>query len=341
MAASTESSPLPLLFGKVRRALGWQGYQTEIPENWNPGKFGGTRAKGDLRVDDENGVRFELRWEQSKKTPDVGKSVANFLQILEKEAKKRGEAFAVVEDAKVVSRSKKRKDQVFSFGWTGAPDAPSSCGFGAAWFCPTCDRVTFTHILGHKGEKAAKIERLASEILTPLECHGEGGWDSWSLYDLKIEIPSEFELARAQLLLNKVELEWVRPRPVGFYGWGRRAERLKLSRFPVASVLLSDESLQEWADWNLRDKQKLLRLGAAMPATVNGHEAVLYRGGPKDPRAAVSVWIFDKILRRRTPPGELRVWNCENSNRVWAFESEVAPINLHVASDVLESLQCH
>ncbi|MBW3636326.1 MAG: hypothetical protein KY445_07660 [Armatimonadetes bacterium] len=341
MSASTEFSPLPLLFGKTRRALGWQGFSTEIPENWNPGKFSGTRARGDLRVDDENGVRLELRWENSKKTPDVEKSVANFLQTLEKQAKKRGEAFAIVEDAKVVSRGKKRKDQVTSFGWTGAPGAPTSCGFGAAWFCPTCDRVTFAHVVGHQKDKAAKIERLAGEILGPLECHGEGGWDSWSFYDIQIEIPAEFELARAQMLLNKIEVEWIRPRPVGLYGWGRRPERLKLSRFPVANVLLTDSSLEEWADWNVRDKQKLLRFGDAAPTSVNGHEAVLYRGGPKDPRSIASVWLFDKILRRRTPPGELRVWNCQASNRLWAFENEVAPINLHVASDVLDSLDCH
>lgn len=341
MSAPTQFPTLPSLFGKARRPLGWQGYTTELPEGWNPGKFSGTRARGDLRVDDDNGVRLELRWEESKKTPDVEKSVANFLETLGKEAKKRRAPFKIVEDAKVVSRSKKRKEQVTSFGWIGAADAPSSCGFGAAWFCPTCDRVTFAHVVGQPNEKTSKIERLASEILGPLECHGEGGWDSWSFFDLKIEIPAEFELGRAQLLLNKTELEWVRPKPIGLYGWGRRAERLKLSRFPVASVLLADSTLETWADWNVRDKNKALSLKDATPTTVNGHEAVLYSGGPKDPRTALSVWLFDKLLRRRTPPGQLRVWNCEVSNRIWAFENEVSSVNLHIVGDVLDSLECH
>jgi hypothetical protein len=341
MSVSPASSPLPLLFGKARRSLGWQGFSTEIPEGWNPGKFSGNRLNGDLRVDDENGVRFELRWETSKKTPDVEKSVANFLTTLEKEAKKRKAPFKRVDDAKVVSKSKKRKDQVTSFGWIGDDAAQTTCGFGAAWYCPQCDRVTFAHIVGQANEKPGKIERLAGEILGPLECHSEGGWDSWSLYDLKIDIPTEFELARAQLLLNKVELEWIRPRPVGLYGWGRKAERLKLSRFPVASVLLADQSLKDWAYWNVREKQKLLKLGIAEETRVNGHEAVLFQGGAKDPRVALTVWLFDKALRRRTPPGEIRVWNCDVSNRIWAFEHEVSPVNLHVAVDVLDSLECH
>jgi hypothetical protein len=315
MAAPTESSSLPLLFGKVRRALGWQGYVTEIPENWNPGKFSGKRAGGDLRVDDENGVRLELRWEQPKKTPDVEKSVSNFLEILAKQAKKRGDDFSVIEDAKVVSRSKKRKDQVISFGWEGAPDAPSSCGFGAAWFCPTCDRVTFAHVLGHRGEKPAKIERLASEILTPLECHGEGGWDSWSLYDLRIEIPTEFELGRAQVLLNKIELEWVRPRPVGLYGWGRRAERLKLSRFPAATALLADSSLKngltgtcvtsknscDWgcnADGSKRSRRSSLSRWPQRPAHCVEHLA--FRQDFAPPHAA---WRTARLELRRVESG--------------------------------------
>jgi hypothetical protein len=332
---------LPLLFGQARRALGWQGYSTEIPETWNPGKFSGTRAKGDLRVDDEGGVRLELRWESTKKTPDVEKSVNNFLQTLDKDAKKRKTAFQIVEGTHIVSKGKKRKDQVTSFGWIGEEKASSSCGFGAAWYCSTCDRVTFAHVVGHPNEKPSKIERMASEILGPLECHGEGGWDAWSLYDVRLEVPAEFELARAQLRLNKIELEWIRPRPIGIYGWGRRPERLKITRFPVASVLLADQSLEDWAIWNVRDKQKVLRLDTGESGNVNGHPAVIYSGGVRDPRVAFSIWVFDKLLRRRTPPGEVRVWNCEHSNRIWAYESEVSPVNLHVARDVLDSLQCH
>lgn len=341
MSVSPASSPLPLLFGKPRRSLGWQGFTTEIPEGWNPGKFSGNRSAGDLRVDDENGVRLELRWEVAKKTPDVEKSVNNFLTTLGKDAKKRKLSFEPVSDPKVVSRSKKRKNQVVNFGWIGDDKAQSPCGFGAAWHCSGCDRVTFAHVVGQVGDKPSKIERLASEILGPLECHGEGGWDMWCLYDLKIEVPTEFELGQAQLLLNKVEMEWVRPRPIGLYGWGRRAERLKLSRFPVASVLLADHSLEEWAEWNIRDKQKQLKLGAGEETRVNGHEGIIYRGGPKDPRSALGIWFFDKLLRRRTPPAEVRAWNCEVSNRIWSFEHEVSPVNVHVAVDVLDSLECH
>ncbi len=342
MSVSPVSSPLPLLFGKARRPLGWQGYTTEVPEGWNPGKYSGTRARGDLRVDDENGMRLELRWEESQKTPDVEKSVANFLQTLQKDAKKRKSAFQIVENPHIVSRGRKKKEQVTSFGWIGEAKSEASCGFGAAWFCPTCDRVTFAHIVGQPNEKVAKIERLAQEVLGPLECHGEGGWDSWSFFDLQIEIPSEFELGRAQILLSKIEMEWVRKRPVGLYGWGRRAERLKLWRFPAASALLSDIQLEDWTRFNLLNTHKqLVYPNPAEAGRVNGHDALIYGGKIKDPRQAVPVWFFDKLLRRVTPKPILHVWDCPLSNRIWALESEVSKANLHVGRQALDSLQCH
>ena len=342
MNAPATSNPAPSpLFGRARCLLGWQGYTAQLPVEWNPGKFSGKRNAGDLRVDDEDGTRFELRWEETTKTPDVEKSIANFLKQLEKTAKKNGDEFRVDEKAHVVSKGRKRKEQVTSFGWIGAPDALASCGYGAAWSCPVCKRVTFAHILGHSGEKPDKIERLAGEILGQMECHGEGGWDTWCAFDLRVEIPTEFELARAQLLLNKIELEWVRPRPNGLYGWGRNAERVRVTRFPVANVLLEGKSLAEWADWNVQHKNKALALRDATEDEFNGHAGLLYRGAARDLKLRASVWLFDHLMRRRTPAGEVRVWNCPQSNRLYVLESEVSPVNAHVPGDVLDALACH
>ena len=338
---AASSASLPPLFGRTRHLLGWQGFTATVPADWNPGKVAGNRLQGDLRVDDENGVRLEIRWEKSKHKPDIAKSIVNFQKQLEKDAKKRGENFQIVDEAKVVSRGKKRKEQVTSFGWIGAADSSTSCGFGAAWFCPVCERTTFAHVVGQRGERAEKIERLASEVLTSLECHGEGGWETWSVFDLQIEIPVEFELAGSQLLLNKIEMQWVRPRPVGFYGWGRRAERLKISRFPVANVLLDGKTLEDWADWNVRAKHKLLALGLGEETEVKEHPAVKYHGVIKDLKQRAGVWLFDKVLRRRTPPAEILVWSCPQSNRLWVWEHEVSGVNAHVPTDVLDSLACH
>ena len=339
-SATQIPAPSPL-FGRARRLLGWQGYVAHLPDSWSPGKFAGKRSSGDIRVDDEDGTRLELRWEETNKTPDVGKSVDNFLKQLEKSARKNGDEFQIDENAHTVSKGRKRKEQVTSFGWIGAAHAPASCGYGAAWSCPVCKRVTFAHIIGHANEKPAKIMRLAGEILSEMECHGEGGWDTWAAFDLQVEVPTEFELKNAQLLLNKIDIEWVRPRPNGIYGWGRRAERIRVQRFPVANVLLDGKTLKEWGDWNVAHKNKQLALREAAPGEFNGHAGLLYRGAAKDLKQRLGVWFFDRLLRRRTPLGEVRVWDCPQSNRLYVLESEVSPVNAHVPADVLDALACH
>lgn len=344
MDAVSSSSPpthVPTVFGKARNLLGWQGFRFHIPDEWNPGKFSGTRSKGDLRIDDPNGVRIELRWEKTSKTPDVQKSVENFLKQLGKNAKKNKAAFNVVSNPQVVSKNRKNKDQITNFGWTGEPDAPASCGYGAAWTCADCGRITFAHLLGHKNEKPEKVQKLANEIFSEMECHGEGGWETWSAFDFQIDIPVEFELKNAKILLNKLDLEWVRPRPIGFYGWGKRPERLRLQRFPVANVLLDGKTLETWSDWNIASKNKQLSLRDAEEQAVKNHEGLLYTGYPKDPKSRISVLFFDKILRRVTPAGEILVWNCADSNRIFVFEHEVSNVNAHVPNDVIDGLSCH
>ncbi len=347
MPTSSPSAPgLPALFGRKTHLVGWQGFSSIVPQNWNPARFGGNRQKGDLRLDDEDGPRFELRWEQSGRGVDVAKSVAQFLERLEKEAKKRGEPFEVLTDVRLVSRSRKRKEQVTSFGWQGQAPAEmaenlAAQGFGVAWNCPHCERVTFGHIIGRNSDKRDKIERLSSEIFASLECHGSGGWETWSAFDLKLDVPEEFVLARAQLLLNKLELEWKRPQPAGLQGLGKRADRLVVRRLPIANVLLENQTLDEWAERVLRPGHKTLLLGAPQATIVRGHEALLFEGKTRDLRARLRGWFFDFVGRRRTPPAQIWAWHCPDSNRLWVLETELCPANAHVAGDVQESLGCH
>lgn len=336
---STE--PLPPLFGREKHLVGWQGMSLTTQVNWNPAKFSGNHDKGDMRLDDEDGVRLELRWEKPKKAANIEKSVTEFMTRLEKDAKKRRVDWENLEDAKLVSRSRKKKDQLTNFAWKSAGNPEASCGYGVAWSCPVCDRVVFGQILGRHAEKPQKVEKLASEVLTSMECHGEGGWETWSVFDLKVEVPKDFVSAKSQLLLNKLELEWIRPRPVGLYGWGRRPERIVARRFPIANVLLGKTSLENWAHGVLCVPHKQLGLQDPEPCQIRGHEGLLYRGPARDLRARLSVWFFDKLMRRTTPQGELRVWLCPESNKIWSLETELSAANAHVAQDVLDSIMCH
>jgi hypothetical protein len=333
-------APLPILFGLEKRLIGWQGLTLTTPANWSPTKFTGSHQKGDMRLDDDEGVRLEIRWESGKKSFDVPKSVDEFLSSLEKDLKKHSN-FERIKNAKVVSRSRKKKEQLTNFGWSAVPGPVAGSGFGCAWYCPVCERALFAQVLGRDTERPAAVERLAGEVLTSLECHGEGGWETWSVFDLKVQVPAEFLSTRSQLLLNKLQLEWARPRPSGLGGLGRRNERIVVKRLPIANILLEDTTLRDWAEHGVRFANKQLSLGKATDVRVHGHEGLLYQGPYKDLRARIITRILDLLLQRKTPPGQVLVWHCPQSNRIWSVETELTASNAHVAEEVIASIECH
>ena len=337
------SEPAPPLWGRARHLIGWQGMTLCVPKEWNPGKVAGNRDLGELRIDDPDGARIELRWEKPRNEVNIEKTVDNFMSSLAKNAKKEKRPFDSRGDLNLVSRHKKGKNRLVSFGWTSDTKGDAPCGYGVAWSCPHCERVVVAHLLGQNHEAPRRVERVAQEILQSLDCDGHGGWDTWSAFELQLDVPDEFPIARSQMLVSKLDLEWIRPKATGPTGWGKRAERLRVQRFPVANVLLEGKPLDEWADWNIAFKNKALSLARCEDEQfeVNGHECLVYRGAVRDPRARISILFFDFILRRKTPHTRVLVWQCEESNRIFAFESEVSTVNQHIPEDVLDSLNCH
>ena len=314
-----------------------------VPKEWNPGKVAGNRENGDLRIDDPDGARLEIKWETSRGDVNIEKTVDNFISTLAKNAKKAKRPFTSIGDLNLVSKHKKGKNRLVSFGWTSDTTGAAPCGYGVAWSCEGCKRVVVAHLLGQNHEAPRRVERVAQEILQSLDCDGHGGWDTWAAFELQLDIPDEFPIARSQMLVSKLDLEWVRPKMPGFQGLGKRPERLRVQRFPVANVLLEGKPLDEWADWNIAFKTKKLSLSRREDETfeLNGHECLVYRGPVRDPRERVSIAFFDLIMRRKTPQTRVLVWQCEQSNRIFAFESEVSLVNQHIPGDVLDSFNCH
>lgn len=335
-------SPLPELFARDTHLLGWQGLTVNMPVNWNPRSFSGDHTKGNLRVADEEGLRLEVLWEQPQRTADIQKSIEKFLANLANAAKKNRKHFEVIENPKLVNAERKGKPQLVNFGWMGERGDPeASQGWGVAWECPECSRVTVAHVVGRGAEKRDRIQRLASEVLSTLECHGSGGWETWGVFDLQLEVPEQFQMSNAKLLISRLEFEWTKAAPPPPRGWIQPSERIALLRLPVANVVLENESLEKWTERVVARPHKRMRFGKPQEITVHGHHALLLQGRPRDFKRRITTWILDRILRRRTPPGELRVWSCEESNKIFALSSELSQRNLHVTQDVLDSLECH
>ncbi|MBV9866322.1 MAG: hypothetical protein JO316_13300 [Abitibacteriaceae bacterium] len=335
-------APLPALFATETHLLGWQGLTVTLPSDWNLKTFGGDATKGDLRVDDADGPRLELRWEKPQKGIDLARSVTLFTEQLVRQAKKRGEAFQLADNPRLLSKARKRKAQLENFGWVGERgDVLLGQGWGVAWQCADCGRVVVAHLIGRGLEKQDKMQRLATEVFSSLECHSSGGWQTWSVFDLQLDIPEEFHLKRAKLLLNRLELEWVKARPATPLGWTQTDQRIALQRIPIANVVLENESLVDWTQRTIARTDKKRRFGPAEEISVRTHPALMLHGRLRDLRRLMVQKGLDRVLRRHTPPAAMRVWHCEQSNKIFALDCELSPINAHVVEDVLDSLECH
>ena len=353
MAHSTSSLPvkrsklrLPALFARDTQLFGWQGLSLTVPANWSLTSFGGDAAAGHARVDDEDGPRLELRWEQPKGAVDVERSIEAFLARLEREAKKKQQQFAIAAHPHLVSKSRKRKDQLVNYGWTGDPEENTNQqGWGVAWHCNDCNRIMVAHIIGRGHEPEDKVQRLASEVLSSLECHGHGGWQTWSLFELQLEIPEEFVLGTAKLMTGRIEIDWQRVLkgkfPLNHLPALHRLERVSLRRLAAANVLLESETLEEWTTRVIGRGNQRYALGQSVAAETHGHAGFVLHGAPRDLRRRIVTWGGDLIRRRRTPLVEARVWHCEESNKIFVLECEMTLANVHVGADVLDSLKCH
>jgi hypothetical protein len=332
---------LPSLFATETHLLGWQGLSATLPANWNLASFEGNETNGKLRVDDEDGPRLEMRWEPAKGTPDLERSITQSMQRLSREAAKKKQQRTIVDGVRLVSKSRKRKLQLAQYGWIGEREDVIGQGWGVAWHCGDCGRVVVAEVMGRGREQSEKVQRLASEVLGSLECHGSGGWQTWSVFDLRLEVPEEFRLSRARLLTGRFEIEWIKPRTGGIGGWLARDQRLTLTRLSLADTLLQNQSLEEWARQTIVQPDKRWAFKEFEETRVRDHPALLAYGKVRDLRRRAGAALLDFLLRRRTPPAELRVWHCQPSNKLFALSSELASINAHVIADVLDSLDCH
>jgi hypothetical protein len=338
---TTPPTPIPSLFATETQLFGWQGLSATMPAHWNLSSFSGASTKGQLRIDDEEGPRLELRWETPKGNVDLDKSIEKFLQGMEREAKKRRTDFKVAQNPQIVDNKRKRKQKLVNFGWTGDKEEAVAHGWGVAWQCGDCGRVVVAHLMGRGTERSGKVQRLAGEVLSSLECHGNGGWQTWSLFNCRIEIPEEFGLDRAKLMTGRIDMEWVRARKPGIFSSLGRDERITLSRWSLASVLLQRQTLQEWAENNLKRGDKHWSYSDWEETTVGEVPALTSEGVLRDLRLRLRGRLIDLVLRRPTRGARMLVWHNETDNKIMAYSTDLKAANEHVHTDVLDSLDCH
>ncbi|MCS6831282.1 MAG: hypothetical protein RMM08_10505 [Armatimonadota bacterium] len=290
--------------------VGWQGVSLRVPPDWSVTGFQGDAKEGYLRVDSPGSLVAEVRWAQAKKAVDVRKRLDAYLNLVERQAKKRKVPFT--------GRIKPSED------WQGALEFNYRADRKVRGFirqCPQCRRVVIAQVSGDKDDAVVNVANL---LLDTLQDHSEDGWWTWALLGLVVRLPERFALVKSQVMSGYLMLQF-----------RNRYTEVTVERWGLADVTLKKWTLAEWAQqvagWKRTRAQHT-------EGEVKMHPSVWSVGV----RRAPTVWLRRKverwILRR---PEELRgaVWHCEPGNRIYAVRVERGTEQL--LEQIVASVQCH
>ena len=290
--------------------VGWHGVSLRVPPDWSVTGFQGDAKEGYLRIDSPGSLVAEVRWAQASKAVDVRRRLDDYLNRVERQAKKRKVTFT--------GRIKPSDD------WKGALEFNYRADRKVRGFirqCPQCRRVVIAQVSGDKDDPVVNV---ANELLDTLQDHSEDGWWTWALLGLVVKLPEHFALVKSQVMSGYLLLQF-----------RRRYTEVSVERWGLADVTLKRWRLEEWAlqatEWKRMRTQH-------MSAEIGGHSAVQLVGWHRAP----TVWLRRKVERlvlRR--PEDIRgaVWHCEPSNRIYSVRVERGTEEL--LRQIVDSVQCH
>lgn len=290
--------------------VGWQGVSLLVPPDWSVTGFQGDAKEGYLRVDSPGSLIAEVRWAQARKMVNVRKRLDDYLNMVERQAKKRKVTFT--------GRIKPSEH------WEGALEFNYRADRKVRGFirqCPQCRRVVIAQVSGDRDDAVVNV---ANQILGSLRDHSEDGWWTWALLGLVARLPERFALVKSQVMSGYLSLQF----RLGY-------TEVLIERWGLADVTLKRWGLEEWAlqatDWKRVRPQQV-------HGEAKGHPAVLLTGV----RRAPTVWLrrkIERVLLRRPEEIEGVVWHCEPSNRIYAVRVERGSSEL--LQQIAETIQCH
>jgi len=231
------------------KRFGWAGISLLVPEGWELGAYQYMKGQGYLQLEDEEAVRVEIKWLDTKRRVSLEENLKKFERMLAKSAKKMGTEFSI---RRLPWHSK--GEQEIYFAWEAGVK-----GWGLLRQCGECNRVVMVQVLG-KGEEG--FAKSAKRILKSVEDHS----NLWAVYDMSFRVPEGWEYKSSQLKTGYFEFLFT-----------KGASNLMVQRWGVANLVLAGSCLEEWigrsrdkglAKWKMQSKKH----------QVHGHEGVLLQG---------------------------------------------------------------
>jgi len=268
--------------------IGWQGLGLRVPTAWEPQSLSGTRSQGALQLDDGEAIRLRCTWRELRRPPDLLAEAETYISGLEKAARKKGIDFSVKRDIRFPLPGEQAST---CFLWRGEETA-----YASFIYCQECRRLSGVYVFGRPGQG---LERDAKQVLAHFRCHGEGGREDWSIFGLRAELPSTWELAKSELRAGQVTLQFLRGR-----------EELSLSRVALARSVLRRQKFVRWAEGFYRKPLGAFRWKGER-TEYRGHIALAIEG--EERLRGPMGRLFGKARQLR-----VRAWYCQELDKIYA-----------------------
>lgn len=312
---------------RARKLLGWQGFETRVPDDWDLTGFSGTDDAGYFRADDSDEHGLEVKWatepKKAKATPDVEVKRESYFRGLRQTAKKK--KLTVETKAVDAPRGVLRSDRTAS-GFTWNSDRKA---IGAVWHCRTCRRTVIMQVLGPRSGKGG-LSTIAQDVLGSFECHGaDPAWRTWALYDLVTQVPADYKLVAQQLMNVYLRLQFA-----------HKTARLTIEQWSLATMARRDAYLDVWLANNSKGEITKARY-VTDEGVMNGHATLDLSGGPAFGLPMLEAAREVTRLQRPATRFSARAWECEPGNKIYAVQALRPRRMPDVVHDIAARTRCH
>ncbi|HUS58240.1 MAG TPA: hypothetical protein VM141_06290 [Planctomycetota bacterium] len=282
-----------------------------MPESWHLARVQGTRDQGYLRLDDDEQVRMELRWEKPAKRPEKFQKMADrMLARMEKLSQRRKAGYTVKRGVRVAAPEGKEFECFETVG--------QGISYGCLMRCGTCGRTLLCRVLGSARED---LKSIAGRIFESLTDHpGDDKLDHWDVYGLAFSLPPDFTLLQTKMRTGALELLFFRKRT-----------EIDIRRLSLAGVLLKDCTLKNFfTNYIYKDIKDFKYEAEEIP--VKGHAGVGLTG-PKSLRGR----LISRTLGKRFVYAF--AWLCDD--KIFIFRMTTPQAEDPQFFDLADRVQCH
>lgn len=221
------------------REIAWNGVRFSTPAVWEVAKIGPRY----LLFADQGEPALEIKWERIKGRFSHQTALKRLNSLYRNTVQK---SPLPGEWEKILGNF-----TVMGFAW----QAEARGGRGAIVYCPACGNATLIQFFGNF---SGSSQETCRRVLASFQDHSIDNRVCWSIFDIRAEIPAEYQLVRYRFDAGRFEMHF-----------GSKRQQIALYRWGPASALLENGDLLAFAAKTIR-----IHRSEWHPLTWAGHHAV-------------------------------------------------------------------